>query len=158
MWRCITLSGHEESVFLPQLCGGKVWSQMKNTTEGIAALIFAAVITFTDRLFISGPYLGLGGIALSIVAALIGWYSARLIGGRFLRQDYTVGGMGYSARPLMLFVAVSALIFAGLGFVKIFDMRKVDYTASDVFFHLLLVALAAFVIRMAGLALRAMKK
>jgi hypothetical protein len=55
-------------------------------------------------------------------------------------------------------VAVSALIFAGLGFVKIFDMRKVDYTASDVFFHLLLVALAAFIIRTAGLALRAMKK
>jgi hypothetical protein len=103
-------------------------------------------------------YLGLRGIALSIVAALIGWYVARFIGARFLRQDYTVGGMGYSARPLMLFVAVSALIFAGLGFVKIFDMRKVDYTASDVFFHLLLVALAAFIIRTAALALRAMKK
>jgi hypothetical protein len=131
---------------------------MKNTTEGIAALVIAAAITFADRLFVSGPYLGLRGIALSIVAALIGWYVARFIGARFLRQDYTVGGMGYSARPLMLFVAVSALIFAGLGFVKIFDMRKVDYTASDVFFHLLLVVLAAFIIRMAGLALQAMKK
>jgi hypothetical protein len=131
---------------------------MKNTTEGIAALILAAAITFADRLFVSGHYLGLRGIALSIAAALIGWYIARFIGTRFLRQDYTVGGMGFSARPLILFVAVSALIFAGLGFLKIFDMRKVDYTASDVFFHLLLVALAAFIIRMAGLALQAMKK
>jgi hypothetical protein len=67
-------------------------------------------------------------------------------------------GIGhYSAAPVFVFALFATLIFAALAYVKIFDMTKVDYTSSDIAYHLLLVALAAFTIRMAGNSVNALR-
>jgi hypothetical protein len=127
---------------------------MKNGADIAFAVIFALAITYADRIFISGPYLGLPGVLLSMAAAIIGWYLARLATGLIPDTSRSVGGVGYSMVPLMFFTVLTAVIFAALAYVKIFDLTKVDYTSTDVFYHLLLVVLAAFVIRMAAKAVR----
>jgi len=127
---------------------------MKNVADVAFAGIFALAITFADRIFISGPYLGLTGVLLSLASAIIGWYLARLAVALIPDTSRSVGGAGYSMVPLMLFTVLTALIFAALAYVKIFDLTKVDYTSTDVFYHLLLVVLAAFIVRMAAKSVR----
>lgn len=129
---------------------------MKNLSDPVIAVLFALVLTFIDRLFISGPYMGLAGIVLSVIAALAGWYAARA--GAVLLPTNARSGIGhYSAAPVFVFALFAALVFAALAYVKIFDMTKVDYSSSDVAYHLLLVALAAFTIRMAGNSVSALR-
>jgi hypothetical protein len=119
---------------------------MKHAREATIAAIAALALTFADRAVVSGPYLGTAGILLSIVAALIGWYAGRAAAG--LTAGSPSGG--YTMVPLASFTVFGALIFAALAYVKIFDLAKVDYTMQDVAIHLVLVALAAFIIRMAA--------
>jgi hypothetical protein len=129
---------------------------MKNLSDPVFAALFALVLTFADRLFISGPYMGLTGIVLSVIAALAGWYAARA--GSVLLPANARSGIGhYSAAPVFVFTLFAALIFLALAYVKIFDMTKVDYTSGDVAWHLLLVAIAAFTIRMAGNSVNALR-
>lgn len=128
---------------------------MGTMTEGVVALVFAVAVTFVDRLFISGPYMGVAGILLSIAAALAGWYIARAAA--VLLPSNTNSGIGYSMVPVMVFSLLSAAVFIGLAYVKMFDMTKVDYTGMDVFYHLLLVMLSAFTIRMAASSIEAMR-
>ena len=66
-------------------------------------------------------------------------------------------GIGHdSAAPVFVFALFAALIERS-PMLKIFDMAKVDYTSSDIAYHLLLVALAAFTIRMAGNSVNALR-
>jgi hypothetical protein len=129
---------------------------MKNLSDPVLALLFALVLTFVDRLFISGPYMGLAGIALSVIAALAGWYAARA--GSVLLPNNKRAGIGqYSSAPVFVFALLAAAIFIAFAYVKLFDMTKVDYTATDVAWHLGLVALASFTIRMAGSSVEALR-
>lgn len=121
---------------------------MKHLPDALTAAIAALAITFADRLFVSGPYMGMTGILLSLVAALAGWYLAKAA------APLTAGrpSGGYTMIPLASFTVFGALIFAAIAYFKIFDLTKVGYTATDVAMHLLLVALAMFVIRMAAVS------
>jgi predicted permease len=121
---------------------------MKHLPDALTAAIAALAITFVDRFFVSGPYMGLAGIALSVIAAFCGWYLARALSG--LTAGRASGG--YTMLPLASFTVFGALIFAAIAYVKIFDMTKTDYTAADVAAHLFLVALATFTIRMASIS------
>jgi len=112
---------------------------LKHLPDIVIALVFAAALTYADRIFVSGPYMGMTGVALSVVAALVGWVVAKL-GARLFRQRYQTG--------VTMFTIFAGLLFLGLAYVKLFDLTKVDYTATDVFYHLLIVALAAFTVRM----------
>lgn len=119
---------------------------MNHASEAIIAAVAALALTFADRAVVSGPYMGATGILLSLAAALVGWYAARAAAG--LTAGRASGG--YSMAPLATFTVFGALIFAAVAYVKIFDLTKVDYTPQDVAIHLVLVALAAFTIRMAA--------
>jgi hypothetical protein len=129
---------------------------MKNVSDPVLALVFALVLTFVDRLFISGPYMGISGVILSVIAALAGWYAARAAS-LLLPASAPAGTGGYSTAPVFVFTVFAALIFAALAYVKIFDMTKADYTTADVVYHLLLIVLAAFIIRMAAMSVEAMR-
>jgi hypothetical protein len=114
-------------------------------TDLIIAAIAALVLTFADRWWVSGPYMGLAGIVLSLAAAIAGWYVAKAAA-RLTARD---PASGYSAMPLAGFTLFGAIIFGAAAYVKLFDLTKADYTGADVAFHLLLVGLAAFVLKMA---------
>jgi hypothetical protein len=129
---------------------------MRSFTDPVFALLFAMALTFADRLFVSGPYMGFAGMLLSLAASLLGWYAARA-GASLLPRTAPSGPGGYSTTPVIAFSLFAALIFAAVAYVKIFDMTKVDYTSSDVIYHLLLIVLAAFTIRMAANSVEAMR-
>jgi hypothetical protein len=129
---------------------------MREASEFIAGAIFAVVLTYADRVFVSGPYLGIRGVALSTLAAILGWYIAR-VASRLGQSTNASGRPGrYSLGPEMMFTVFAVIIFLALAYAKLFDLTKVDYTATDVFYHLLLIVLAAFVIRMAAKSIKAM--
>jgi hypothetical protein len=129
---------------------------MKEALEFLAAVIFAVVLTYVDRIMISGPYMGGTGTALSIAAAVVGWYIARVVSG-LVQRSYASAGPGvYSLVPETSFTIFAAIIFVAFAYIKLFDLTKVDYTSTDVFYHLLLIVLAAFVIRMAAKSVKAM--
>ncbi|MEM7462814.1 MAG: hypothetical protein AAF362_09025 [Pseudomonadota bacterium] len=118
--------------------------------ETVLAIIFSTVLTFIDRLFISGPYMGLAGIILSILAGIGGWYLAKFVAS-LIQKRLDTDGVVYSFWPWeIIFTVASALIFASLAYFKLFDLTKTDYSTADVVVHIILVLLAAFVVRMAA--------
>jgi hypothetical protein len=129
---------------------------MNEVLEFLAAVIFAVVLTYIDRVFVSGPYLGATGAVLSTIAAMIGWYIARVVSGLVQRRFVSAGPGDYSLVPETSFTIFAAIIFVAFAYIKLFDLTKVDYTTADVFYHLLLIVLAAFVIRMAAKSVKAM--
>lgn len=121
---------------------------MKIASDAVIALVAALALTFADRWFVSGPYMGVAGILLSAVAALIGWYAANATALAIYGSKRPAAG--YSMAPLAGFTLFGAVIFGALAYAKLFDLAKVEYTGEDVFYHLVLVVLAAFTIRMAA--------
>lgn len=121
---------------------------MNIASEAVIALVVALALTFADRLFVSGPYMGTAGVLLSTVAALVGWYAANATARALYGSKRPAAG--YSMAPLAGFTLFGAVIFGALAYVKLFDLLKVDYTGADVFYHLVMIVLAAFTIRMAA--------
>ncbi|MGI9401055.1 MAG: hypothetical protein ACR2O0_07375 [Rhizobiaceae bacterium] len=128
---------------------------MANKKDALIVIVLAVIVTFLDRAFISGPYLGWIGTVLSIVAGMGGGFLAGLaassIGTRTGSADEAVISNG--PWPV-IFTISSALIFAAIAYFKLFDLTKVDYTTTDIIIHLLMVLLAVLTVRMAGLAVK----
>ncbi len=121
---------------------------MKIASDAVIALVVSLALTFADRFFVSGPYMGIAGILLSTVAALVGWYLAKATALALYGSKRAAAG--YSMAPLAGFTIFGAIVFGALAYIKLFDLTKVDYTGEDVFYHLVLIALAAFTIKMAA--------
>ncbi len=121
---------------------------MKIASEAVIALVVSLALTFADRFFVSGPYMGVAGILLSTVAALAGWYLAKATALALYGSKRAAAG--YSMAPLAGFTMFGAIVFGALAYIKLFDLTKIDYTRADVAWHLLLVLLAAFTIKMAA--------
>ena len=117
--------------------------------ETVLAIIFSALLTFIDRAFISGPYMGMTGIILSLLAGMGGWYIAKYMAS-LVQQRFNASGT-YTVWPWeIIFTVASVLIFVSLAYFKLFDLTKTDYSTTDIVVHIILVVIAAFVVRMAA--------